>query len=79
LKAPYKMAASSKDKRTPITTPSYKVPSVDVTPDLPTFWSLTLSNLNDQCGCTAVKSGIYALKKFPQCVKKEQQVLKTTQ
>jgi hypothetical protein len=37
LKAPYKMAASSKDKRTPITTPLYKVPSVDVTPDLSTF------------------------------------------
>jgi hypothetical protein len=27
----------SKDKRTPITTPPYKVPSVDVTPDQPTF------------------------------------------
>ncbi len=30
LKAPNKMAASSKEKRMPITTPSYKVPSVDV-------------------------------------------------
>jgi hypothetical protein len=25
------------DKRTPITTSPYQVPSVDVTPDLPTF------------------------------------------
>jgi hypothetical protein len=31
------MAASSKDKRTPITTPPYQVPSADVTPDPPTF------------------------------------------
>jgi hypothetical protein len=31
------MAASSNDKRTPITTPPYQVPSVDVTPDPPTF------------------------------------------
>jgi hypothetical protein len=31
------MAASLKDKRTPITTPPYQVPIVDVTPDPPTF------------------------------------------
>jgi hypothetical protein len=37
LKAPYKIAASSKDKRMPITTPPYKVPSDDVTPDQHTF------------------------------------------
>jgi hypothetical protein len=29
------MGASLKDKRTPITTPPYQVPSVDVTPDPP--------------------------------------------
>jgi hypothetical protein len=33
----WRNAASSKDKRTPITTPPYKVPSVDVTPDPSTF------------------------------------------
>ena len=33
----YKMAASSKDKRTAITTPPYKVPIVDATLDPPTF------------------------------------------
>ncbi len=43
LNASYKMAASSKDKRTPITTPPYKVPCVDVTPDPPTVLSLILS------------------------------------
>jgi hypothetical protein len=37
LKSLYKMAASLKDKRTPITTPPYQVPSVDVTPDPPIF------------------------------------------
>jgi hypothetical protein len=31
------MAVSLKDKRTPVTTPPYQVPSVDVTPDPPTF------------------------------------------
>jgi hypothetical protein len=31
------MAASSKDKRTPIITPPYQVPSADVTPDPSTF------------------------------------------
>jgi hypothetical protein len=43
LKSLYKMAASLKDKRTPITTPPYHVPSVDVTP-APLFsrWSLPL-------------------------------------
>jgi hypothetical protein len=41
LRAPYKMAALSKDKRTPITTPSYKVSSVDVTPGPPTFSLVT--------------------------------------
>ncbi len=39
LKSLYKMAASVKDKRTPITTPPYQVPSVDVTPDPPTVFS----------------------------------------
>jgi hypothetical protein len=33
------MAASLKDKRTPITTPPYQEPSVDVTPD-PAIFSL---------------------------------------
>ncbi len=37
LNASYKMAASVSDKRMPITTPPYKVTSVDVTPDPPTF------------------------------------------
>jgi hypothetical protein len=37
MKSLYKMAASSKDKRTPITTPPYQVPSADVTPEPPTF------------------------------------------
>jgi hypothetical protein len=37
LKALYKMAASTNDKRKPITTSPYNVPSVDVTPDQPTF------------------------------------------
>jgi hypothetical protein len=37
LKSLCKMAASLKDKRTPITTPPYQVPIVDVTLDLPTF------------------------------------------
>jgi hypothetical protein len=37
LKYLYKMAASLKDKRMPITTPPYQVLSADVTPDPPTF------------------------------------------
>ncbi len=41
MKSLYKMAASSKDKRTPITTPLYQVPSVDVTPDPPIFSLVT--------------------------------------
>ncbi len=40
----YKMAASLKDKRTPITTPPYQVPSVDVTPDPPIFLLVTTFN-----------------------------------
>ncbi len=35
------MAASLKDKRTPITTPPYQVPSVDVAPDPPIFSLVT--------------------------------------
>jgi hypothetical protein len=35
------MAASLKDKRTPITTPPYQVPSVDVTQDPPIFLLVT--------------------------------------
>jgi hypothetical protein len=35
------MAASLKDKRTPITKPPYQVPSVDVTPDPPIFSLVT--------------------------------------
>jgi hypothetical protein len=43
LKSLYKMAASSKDKRTPSTTPPYQVPSADVTPDpLLSRWTLPL-------------------------------------
>jgi hypothetical protein len=41
LKSLYKMAASLKDKRTPITTPPYQVPSVDVTPHPPIFSLVT--------------------------------------
>ncbi len=37
LNASYKMAASTSDKRMPITTSPYNVPSVDVTPDQSTF------------------------------------------
>jgi hypothetical protein len=39
------MAASLKDKRTPITTPPYQVPSVDVTPDPPIFSLVTTFNV----------------------------------
>jgi len=35
------MAASLKGKRTPITTPPYQVPSVDITPDPPIFSLVT--------------------------------------
>jgi hypothetical protein len=35
------MAASLKDKKTPITTPPYQVPSVDVTPGPPIFSLVT--------------------------------------
>jgi hypothetical protein len=35
------MAASLMDKRTPITTPPYQVPSADVTPDPPIFSLVT--------------------------------------
>jgi hypothetical protein len=38
LKSLYKMAASLKDKRTPITTPPYQVPSADVTPCRPPYF-----------------------------------------
>ncbi len=38
---PDKMAASLKGKRTPITTPPYQVPSVNVTPDPPIFSLVT--------------------------------------
>jgi hypothetical protein len=41
LKSLYKMAASLKVKRTPITTPPYQVPSVDITPDSPIFSLVT--------------------------------------
>jgi len=41
------MAASLKDKRTPITTPPYQVPSVDVTPDPPIFSLVTTFNLKN--------------------------------
>ena len=41
LKCLYKMAASLKGKRTPITTPPYQVPSVDITPDPPIFSLVT--------------------------------------
>jgi hypothetical protein len=37
LNASYKMEASTSDKRMPITTSPYNVPSVDVIPDQPTF------------------------------------------
>ncbi len=37
LSASYNLAASTSDKRMPITTSPYNVPSVDVTPDKPTF------------------------------------------
>ncbi len=38
------MAASLKGKRTPITTPPYQVPSVDITPDPPIFSLVTTVN-----------------------------------
>jgi hypothetical protein len=41
LKFLYKMAASLKGKRTPITTPPYQVPSVDITQDPPIFSLVT--------------------------------------
>jgi hypothetical protein len=40
------MAASLKDKRTPITTPPHQVPSVDVTPDPPIYSLVTTFNYN---------------------------------
>jgi hypothetical protein len=40
------MAASSKDKRTPITTRPYQVPSVDFTPDPPSFSLDTTFNVH---------------------------------
>ncbi len=44
LNASYKMAASTSDKRMPITTSPYNVPSGDVTPDQPTSsWTLPLT------------------------------------
>ncbi len=46
LKSLYKMAASLKDKRTPITTPPYQVPSVNVTPDPPIFSLVTTFNIS---------------------------------
>jgi hypothetical protein len=39
------MAASLKVKRTPITTPPYQVPSVDITPDPPIFSLVTTFKL----------------------------------
>jgi hypothetical protein len=41
------MAASLKGKRTPITTPPYQIPSVDITPDPPIFSLVT--TFNQQC------------------------------
>jgi hypothetical protein len=38
------MAASLKGKRTPITTPPYQVPSIDITPDPPIFSLVTTFN-----------------------------------
>jgi hypothetical protein len=38
------MAASLKGKRTPITTPQYQVPCVDITPDPPIFSLVTTFN-----------------------------------
>ncbi len=35
------MVASLKGKRTPITTPPYQVPSIDITPDPPIFSLVT--------------------------------------
>ncbi len=43
------MAASLKYKRTPITTPPYQVPSVDVTPDPPIFSLVTTFNITFDC------------------------------
>ncbi len=40
------MAASLKDKGTPITTSPYQVPSVDVTPDPPIFSLVTTFNVD---------------------------------
>jgi hypothetical protein len=40
------MAATLKVKRTPITTPPYRVPSADITPDPPIFSLVTTFNLS---------------------------------
>jgi hypothetical protein len=48
------MAASLKDKITPITTPPYQVPSVDVTPDPPIFSLVTTFKLPFRIFSTAV-------------------------
>ncbi len=45
LKCLYKMAASLKSKRTPITTPPYQVLSVDITLDPPIFSLVTTFKL----------------------------------
>ncbi len=45
LKSLYKMAASLKNKRTPITSPPYQVTSVDVTPDTHIFSLVTTFKL----------------------------------
>jgi hypothetical protein len=57
LKSLYKMAASLKDKRTPITTPQYQVPSVDVTPDPPIFSLVTTFNDNFYLGLSLFLHG----------------------
>jgi hypothetical protein len=42
------MAASLKEKRMPITTPPYQVPSVDITPDPPIFLLVTTFNFTNE-------------------------------
>jgi hypothetical protein len=48
------MAASLKGKRTPITTPPYQVPSVDITPDPPIFSLVTTFKIQKYRLCVEI-------------------------
>jgi hypothetical protein len=72
LKGLYKMAASLKGKRTPITTPPYQVPSVDITPDPPIFSLVTTFkkiNIADYTNdCRAVNKPLLTQKMKQKCL-----------